>query len=218
LTSNFSDVKLIKQKRILNNMNIAVFCSGNGSNFQAIVDANKEGLFKADIALMVSDNPSAFAIKRAKKENVDIFVIDRSDFSSKRDFEKKIIEELIKYNIDIICLAGYMRLLSSDFVVKYRNKILNIHPALLPSFKGTSGIRDALDYGVKATGVTVHFVNEEMDAGPIILQESVVIEKNETEETLAKKIHEVEHRLYPEAIALVAEHRISVEGKIVRIV
>ncbi len=198
-------------------MNIAVFCSGNGSNFQAIINAVKSGLINANIALMVCDNPNAYALTRAKNEGIKTFLIDINDFSSQEAFEARIIEELVKERIELICLAGYMRLLFKGFINEYRERIINIHPALLPSFKGTCGVKDAFDYGVKVTGVTVHFVNEETDAGPIILQEAVNIEGNDTQETLAEKIHELEHRLYPEAIKLFIDGRLKIVNRIVKI-
>ena len=199
-------------------MNIAVFCSGNGSNFQAIIEASRKGLFNAKIALMVCDNPNAYAVTKAKNESIKTLLLDINDFPSQEAFEARIIEELITEHIELICLAGYMRLLLPSFINKYREKIINIHPALLPSFKGIRGIKDALDYGVKVTGVTVHFVNEDMDAGPIILQEAVTIEDNDTKETLAEKIHKIEHRLYPNAVKLFIEGRLKVIGRTVKIV
>ena len=199
-------------------MNIAVFCSGNGSNFQAIIDASKSGLFNANVVLMVCDNSNAYAITKAKNESIKTLLLDINDFPSQEAFEARIIEELITEHIELICLAGYMRLLLPSFINKYREKIINIHPALLPSFKGIRGIKDALDYGVKVTGVTVHFVNEDMDAGPIILQEAVTIEDNDTKETLAEKIHKIEHRLYPNAVKLFIEGRLKVIGRTVKIV
>jgi phosphoribosylglycinamide formyltransferase 1 len=198
-------------------MNIAVFCSGNGSNFQAIVDAKKKGLFSAEIALMVCDNPDAQAVKRSEKENIPYIAISGKDFSSKEKLEQRIIDELEAGKIGLICLAGYMRLLSPAFVQRYAGKIINVHPALLPAFKGADAIGDAYKYGVKVTGVTVHFVTEDVDAGPIILQEAVTIEDGCTRETLAEKIHEVEHKLYPQAIKLFIENRIKVSGRSVYI-
>ncbi len=197
-------------------MNMAVFCSGNGSNFQAIVDASKTRLFDASITIMVCDNKNAFALERAKKENIKTLLVLRENFKTREDFENKIINQLEKDNIELICLAGFMRILSPEFVKKYPNRILNIHPALLPSFKGTRGIKDAFDHGVKVTGVTVHFVTEELDAGPIILQEAVRIEEDDTQETLEQKIHAVEHKLYPEAIRLVTEARLEVVDRKVK--
>lgn len=194
-------------------MNIAVFCSGNGTNFQAIVDSCKKGLINADVALMVCDNQDAYALKRAKEENIKTLLLSVKDFSSKDVFEARIIEELEKEKIELICLAGYMRILGKYFVERYRNRIINIHPALLPSFKGNKAIDEAWDYGVKLTGITIHFVNEDMDAGPIILQEPIKIEENDTRQTLEEKIHNLEHKLYPEAIRLFIKGNLSIAGR-----
>ncbi len=194
-------------------MNIAVFCSGYGSNFQAIVDASKTRLFDASITIMVCDDKKAFALERAKKENIKTLLALRENFKTREDFENKIINQLEKDNIELICLAGFMRVLSPEFVKRYKNRILNIHPALLPSFKGAEAIKDAFEHGVKITGVTVHFATKELDSGPIILQEAVRIEEDDTQETLEQKIHAVEHKLYPEAIRLVAEGRLEVAGR-----
>jgi len=198
-------------------VNIAVFCSGNGSNFQAIADSVKNGGIKANIALMVCDNPSAYALERAKKEGINSLVIERKSFKTKDEYEAEIIKNLEKENIELICLAGYMRIVSPSLVQRYSNKILNIHPALLPSFKGTQGIKDALDYGVKLSGVTVHFVNDKMDQGPIILQEALEIKDDDTEKSLAERIHQIEHKLYPQAVRLFVEGRLGIEGRKVKI-
>ena len=198
-------------------MNIAVFCSGNGSNFQAIVDSVKCGEIPAKVALMVCDNPKAFALERAEKEGIKSLLVERKSFKTKDEFEAEIVRNLAKENIELICLAGFMHLISPGFVQRYRHKILNIHPALLPSFKGTHGIKDALDYGAKATGVTVHFVDEQMDHGPIILQKSLEIKDDDTEEFLATRIHNIEHQLYPEAIKLFVEGKLRIEGRKVKV-
>jgi phosphoribosylglycinamide formyltransferase-1 len=198
-------------------MNVAIFCSGNGSNFQAIVDAAKRGELKVNIVLMVCDNPDAFALRRAKRENIKTLLVERKHFKSKVDYENEIIKNLEAKKVQLILLAGYMRLVSPEFVKKYKNRILNIHPALLPSFKGTHAIKEALDYGVKVTGVTVHFVDEKTDHGPIILQEAVKIETGDTEERLAERIHAVEHRIYPQAIKLFSEGKLQIEDRKVKI-
>lgn len=198
-------------------MNIAVFCSGNGTNLQAIIDAKNAGRIKANIAVVVSDTPDAYALTRAKNAGIKTAVVKREGYKTKQEFENRILQELEKERIDLICLAGFMRMLSHSFVKRYKNKILNIHPALLPSFKGTSGVKDVLDYGVKVTGPTVHFVDEEMDHGPIILQRAVSVSDDDTEETLAQKIHQQEHEIYPEAIRLFVEGKLKVEGRHVRI-
>jgi phosphoribosylglycinamide formyltransferase 1 len=190
-------------------MNIAVFASGRGSNFGAIIRAVKKGKIKANLALLVCDQPGAGAIGRAKRAGVKTALVKREDFSSKKDFEAKIIECLTGNKIDLIVLAGFMRMLSPEFVGLYKGRVLNVHPALLPSFKGTQGIKDAFDFGVKVTGVTVHFVDEQMDHGPIILQKAVAIVENDTLQSLEKKIHKIEHAIYPEAIRLFTEGKIK---------
>ena len=198
-------------------MNIAVFASGRGSNFAAIIRAIKKGKIKAILSLLVCDQPGAGAIKRAKRAGIKVALVKREDFATKGEFENKITQHLEENKIDLIVLAGYMRLVSQQLISKYKNKILNIHPSLLPSFKGTEGIKDAFNYGVKVTGVTVHFVDEEMDHGAIILQALLKIEEDETLESLEAKIHKLEHKLYPEAIRLVVEGKLKVEGRKVRI-
>ncbi len=198
-------------------MNIAVFASGRGTNFSAIFRAVKSGKIKANLSLLVCDNPTAAVIDRAKRAQVNIFLVKREDYSNKRDFENRIIERLEQEKIDLIILAGFMRLLSHEFIARFRNKIINIHPALLPSFKGTSAIKDAFDYGVKVTGVTVHFVDENMDSGPIILQQAVEIKEFDTLESLENKIHKLEHKLYPEALRLYIEEKLKPEGRKVKI-
>lgn len=198
-------------------MRIAVFCSGNGTNLQAIIDAQKKGYIKGELALVVSDVVDCFALTRAKKAGIKTLVVERKNFGSKKEFEGTILENLKQERIDLIVLAGYMKLLSADFIKEYKNKILNIHPALLPSFKGTHGIRDAFLYGVKVTGPTVHFVTEDMDAGPIILQSPVMVTEDDTEETLREAVHKEEHKIYPKAIQLFIEGRLKIEGRKVKI-
>ncbi|MDD5044920.1 MAG: phosphoribosylglycinamide formyltransferase [Candidatus Omnitrophica bacterium] len=198
-------------------MNIAVFCSGNGTNLQAIINAIKKGKLAADLALVVSDNSQAYALKRARRAKIKTVFIDPAQFRVKSDFEAKLTEYLMAERISLIVLAGFMRILSSEFVMKFRNKIINIHPALLPSFKGSHGIKDAFDYGVKVTGVTVHFVDEKMDHGPIILQQALKIEEGQTLEALEAKIHKIEHKLYPEAIRLFTEGKLEINGRKVKI-
>ncbi len=198
-------------------MNIAVFASGRGTNFSAIARAVKKGKIKASLSLLVCDNPEAKVLEKARRAGIKTLLIKREDFVSKRDFENKIIAQLKEEKIDLVVLAGYMRLLRPEFVNEYRGRILNIHPSLLPSFKGTEGIKDAFDYGVKLTGVTVHFIDEELDHGPIILQQAVKIEEDDTLETLEQKIHKVEHKLYPQAIGLFLEGKLKIEERKVRI-
>jgi len=181
-------------------MNIAVFVSGSGTNLQAIVDMVKRGYIKAKIALVVSDNKEAYALNRAQKAGIETLVLDPEDFKSREEFDKEIIRNLKKHDVELIALAGYMRLLTPYFIKEYRNRILNVHPALLPSFKGKNGVKDALDYGVKVTGPTVHFVTEDIDAGPIVAQAAVLVKDGDTEDSLTERIHKEEHKIYTKAI------------------
>lgn len=190
-------------------MNIAVFASGNGTNLQAIIDAASRGEIKAKVSLVVSDKNGAYALTRAKKAGIETFVLSPKDFKTREDYDKEVIKELKKRNIDLVVLAGFMRLVSPYFVREYRNKILNIHPALLPAFKGTHAIKDAFDSGVKETGVTVHFVDEALDHGATLLQEAIVIGKSDTLDMLEEKIHKIEHKLYPKAIQMFIEGKLS---------
>jgi len=198
-------------------MNIAVLCSGNGSNLQAIIDAVKSGYIKAGIALVVSDNKNAFALERAKKAGIETLVLNPKDFKSREDFDKEIVKDLKKKSVELVVLAGFMRLMSPYFVKEYKDRIMNIHPALLPSFKGTHGIKDALEYGVKVTGPTVHFVDDKLDHGAIILQRAVEVRDDDTEEALLERVHAEEHKIYPEAVKLFVEGRLKVEERRVKI-
>jgi len=198
-------------------MNIAVFASGRGTNFSAVARAIKNGLIKADLSLLVCDNPKAGVIARAKRAGVKLALIKREECGSRKDFEDKIIQRLKEEKIDLVVLAGFMRILSPEFVREYNSRIVNIHPALLPSFKGGEAIKDAFNYGARITGVTVHFVDEEMDHGPVILQQALKIEEEDTLESLEAKIHKIEHKLYPQAIRLFTEGKLKLEGRKVRI-
>lgn len=197
--------------------NIAIFASGNGSNFQAIVNSAKRGRIKAHLKLLVCDNPKAYVLERAKKAGIGVLLIECQNYTEKREFEDAIIRRLKAEKIGLIVLAGFMRILSADFIKQYKGRILNVHPALLPSFKGARAIKDAFDYGVKVAGVTVHFVDEKVDHGPIILQEPIALNPKDTLESLEKKIHKAEHRIYPEAIRLFVSGRLKVKGRNVRV-
>lgn len=199
-------------------MNIAVFASGKGSNFSAILKAIKKGFIKADLSILVCDNPKARVIEKAEKAKIKILLVEKNKSISQKKFEDSILQRLEEEKIDLIVLAGFMRLLSRDFVQVYRKRIINIHPSLLPSFKGAQGIKDAFSYGVKVTGVTVHFIDEEMDHGPIILQKAIKIEENDNLESLEEKIHKVEHTFYPLAIKLFVEDRLRIEDRKVKII
>lgn len=193
--------------------NIAVFASGRGSNFEAIAGAVRNKRLRCNIALLVCDRPGAPVIAKAKKAKVEVALFARKDFASREDFEKAIISRLKSAKVELIVLAGFMRMLSPVLVSAYRRRIINIHPALLPAFKGEHGIQDAFNYGVRWTGVTVHMVDEEMDHGPIILQEPVEIKKRDTLRTLEARIHRVEHALYPKAIGLLLKGKLRFAGR-----
>jgi len=194
-------------------MNIAVFVSGNGSNLQALIDAQEHGVIGSGrITLVVCDKPAAYALTRAEKHGIPVFVLEGSGFSSRDEYDKKVMKRLEEKSIELVVLAGFMRILSASFIDRYRNRILNIHPSLLPDFKGAHGIKDAYEAGVKVTGVTVHFVTEKLDSGPVIHQSRVEIDETDTLGSLEEKIHKEEHKLYPEAVRLFAEGRLLVEG------
>lgn len=187
--------------------NVAVFVSGGGSNLQAIIDAKLEA---ANIAVVVCNKNGAYAVERAKKNKIPVELVDHKNFDKRKDFEKEIINRLNKYSIDLIVLAGFMRILTSFFVDHFKNKIINLHPSLLPSFPGINAARQALEYGVKVTGCTVHFVDNEVDTGPIIIQSTVKITNNDSEESLLKKIQNEEHKIFPEAVRLFCEGRLTI--------
>lgn len=189
---------------------LAVFVSGSGTNLQAIIDSN---IPTVDIVLVVSNNPGAFALERIRKYHIPSVVIDHRKCSNREEFEKDLLKSIEPYKIDLIALAGFMRILSPFFIREYKNRIMNIHPAILPSFPGVESVRKALEYGVRFTGCTVHFVDEGVDTGPIILQAVVPIFDNDNEETLLHRVHEEEYRIYPEAIKLFSEGKLKIEGR-----
>ena len=194
----------MKKKRL------AVFVSGNGTNLQAIIDA---GIPSVEIVLVLSNNPVAYALERARKHGIPVEVADHRQYSGREEYEIHLLKVLEPYCLDLIALAGFMRILSPMFVKAYKNKIINIHPALLPAFPGIHSARQALESGVKYTGCTVHFVDEGVDTGPIILQTAVPVYDDDDEESLLEKIHKEEHRIYPEAIDLIACGKFTIKGK-----
>lgn len=203
-------------------LKIAVLASGEGTNLQAIIDAIKEGKLKAEIRAVISNNTGSGALRRARKEGLFGLHLSHRQFASPEEFEGKLLQVLQEREVKLVCLAGYMKILSPKVIGAYRNRILNIHPALLPSFggKGMYGQRvhqAVIEYGVKLTGVTVHIVDEQYDHGPIVLQRAVPVLENDDAESLSQRVLEVEHKLYPEAIELFAQGRIKVEGRRVRI-
>ncbi|MGJ7036647.1 phosphoribosylglycinamide formyltransferase [Anoxybacillus eryuanensis] len=179
---------------------IAIFASGSGTNFQAIIDAVKKGDIQAEVALLVCDRPHAKVIERAIREYVPVFVFNPKQYETKQQFEREILQQLQQKEIDWIVLAGYMRLIGSTLLQAYPNKIINIHPSLLPAFPGKDAIGQAYRYGVKVTGVTVHYVDEGMDTGPIIAQRALYIDDGEPLESVERRIHEIEHTLYSQVI------------------
>lgn len=187
---------------------VAVLISGRGSNMTALIEAAEAKDYPAEIVLVVSNRPDAAGLERAREAGVATAVVDHRPFGDDREaFERALDDELRKHGIEIVCLAGFMRLLTAWFIGRWRGRILNIHPALLPEFKGLDTHRRALEAGVKRHGATVHFVVEETDAGPVISQQSVPVLQGDTEATLAARVLEIEHRIYPEALRLVAEGR-----------
>lgn len=197
--------------------NIAVLVSGRGSNLQAIIDSIGSGYLKARISVVVSDVEDAYALLRAKKHGIDAVFVNSKNFASKELYEKEILKVLKIHDTQLLLLAGYMRILGKTLLHSYRNRILNIHPALLPAFTGLHAQKQAFDHGVKVAGCTVHFVDETLDGGPIILQRCVEVKENDTPETLADRILEQEHKIYPEAVKLFVENRLRIEGRKVKI-
>ncbi len=198
-------------------MNIAVLASGSGTNFEAVAQSIESGYIKADLKVLITDNERAYVRERANKFGIKDIYINPAEFKTRDEFAKKITDILRKENIDLIVLAGFMRIIPACLVNEFKNKILNIHPALLPAFKGVDAIQRAFDYGVRVTGVTVHFVDEQTDHGPVILQEAIRIDPGETVEQLEKRIHQIEYRLFPQAIKLFTENKLKVVGRKVHI-
>jgi len=194
--------------------NIAIFVSGSGTNMENIImQVKARTISGVCVALVISDKEKAPALQKAKRPGVETLFIDPKKFTSQRDYEVTIVKELRERNIDIIVLAGFMRILTSYFVDAYKDRMINVHPALLPAFKGAHGIRDSFNAGVSTAGVTIHFVTAELDSGPIIMQKSFTVSGNETLESFEKKIHEIEYEIYPQAIQLLARGRVQVKGK-----
>jgi phosphoribosylglycinamide formyltransferase-1 len=195
-------------------MRIACFASGSGSNFAAVQEAIKANrLSQVEIVLLVCDRPGAFVITRAEQESIPVFSFQAKDYEQKSDYEVLIVEQLKEKQVDLIVLVGYMRIVGDTLLNQFEGRIINLHPSLLPSFSGKDAIGQALDYGVKLTGITVHFVDAGMDTGPIIAQRSVVIEDKDTRETLTEKIQQQEHILLPEVIGWFAQQKVHLQGR-----
>ncbi|GAK41707.1 phosphoribosylglycinamide formyltransferase [Paenibacillus urinalis] len=196
---------------------IAVFASGQGSNFQALVDAAASGKLDATIELLVSDRPQAPVVEKAEAAGIECHVFKPKEYASREAYEQEIVAKLEEREIDLVVLAGYMRLLTSVVVDRYAGRLINIHPSLLPAFPGKDAIGQALDYGVKMTGITVHFVDGGMDTGAIIAQRAITVSPEDTTETLAASIHELERELYPEVVSWFTKGLVTLDGRKVTI-
>ena len=197
----------------MNKAKLGVLVSGRGSNLQSIIDNIEKGNLNAEIAVVISDVKDAYALKRAKKHNIKTCFVNPKDFKNRSEFFDEIEKTLKDNNVEYVILAGFMKIIPLSLINAYKNKILNIHPALLPSFPGLGVQKKALEYGVKYSGCTVHFVDEGCDTGPIVIQAVVPVLEDDTEETLSQRILKEEHRIYPEAIDLVINGRVKIVGR-----
>ncbi len=207
----------VYEERLMMKKRIACCLSGRGSNFKAILESVKAEEIRGEIVLVVSDNPEAKGLSFARMNGIRSEAIVREKGEPRPEYFERIIKRLEECTVDLICLAGFMKVLSGNIVSRYRNRIINIHPALLPSFPGEEAQRQAVEYGVKVSGCTVHFVDEGVDTGPIILQETVPVLDGDTEEILAARILKKEHELFPRAVKLFCSDRLTVEGRYVRV-
>jgi phosphoribosylglycinamide formyltransferase-1 len=198
-------------------LKLGVLASGRGSNFQSIIDEIEAGSLNASINLLITDNPDAYAIERAKKQSIKHLYLNPHDFKSKNDFYTMIAKKLVKSDVDLVILAGFMRIVGKPLIEAFPNRIMNIHPALLPAFPGLHSQKQAVDYGVRVSGCTVHFVDEGMDTGPIIIQAAVVVSPDDTEDTLSERILRLEHKIFPYAIRLYSEGRLYADGRTIKI-
>ena len=196
-------------------LRLGVLVSGRGSNLQAIIDAGEAGAIDAGVVIVVSDVADARGLELARRQGIEAVFVDPCLHTTSEDFNATVIDLLHKREVELVCLAGFMRLLSPHFIREYRNRIMNIHPALLPAFAGLHAQRQALRYGTKVSGCTVHFVDEGVDTGPIIIQAVVPVLDEDTEETLSARILTYEHQIYPQAIQLFAEGRLEIRGRLV---
>ncbi|MBB70924.1 MAG: phosphoribosylglycinamide formyltransferase [Legionellales bacterium] len=187
---------------------LAVFISGNGSNLQAIIDAIESGSLAAQIAVVVSDQPEAFGLTRAKRHNIPILVQTKQDYPKREDYDQALIEALASYEVDVIALAGFMRILSPGFVQRFVGQLVNIHPSLLPKYRGLHTHRQVIENGDSLHGATVHFVTEELDGGPIIAQEQLSVIAGESEQDLKNRVHQIEHHLYPTVLHWLTQDRV----------
>ena len=198
-------------------LKLGVLASGRGSNFQSIIYEIEAGSLNASIRLLITDNPDAYALERSKKHSIEYLYLNPSDFKSKNNFYTIIASELVKRDVDLVILAGFMRIVGKPLIEAFPNRIMNIHPALLPAFPGLHSQKQAVEYGVRVSGCTVHFVDEGMDTGPIIIQAAVVVSPDDTEDTLSERILRLEHKIFPYAIRLYSEGRLYVDGRTIKI-
>jgi phosphoribosylglycinamide formyltransferase-1 len=198
-------------------MRVGVLVSGSGSNLQALIDAAAEPKYPATISVVISNVPGVKALERAQAAGIPAVVVDHHSFHSREEFDRQLAEVLREHGAEIICLAGFMRLLSPSFIRAFPRRVLNIHPALLPAFPGLHGPRQALAYGAKIAGCTVHFVDEGLDSGPIIVQAAVPVLSTDDEAALGARILAQEHRIYPLALRWLAEGRLRVDGRTVKL-
>ncbi len=196
---------------------LGILVSGNGSNLQSLIDRIEDGTLDAEIRIVISNNPEAYALERCRKHNIRTAVVDHRDFQTREAFDRRMIEILADSKVELVAMAGFMRVLTPVFFKAFPMKIMNIHPALLPSFPGIHAQKKAADYGVRFSGCTVHFADEGMDTGPIIIQAVVPVYDDDNGESLAERILKEEHRIYPQAIQYYAEGKIDVIGRKVRI-
>lgn len=198
-------------------LQIGVLISGSGTNLQALIDACAAGVIDATVAVVISNKRDAFGLERARRAGIATAYVDRAAYTTIAAYNHALTEVLEQHEVDLVVMAGYMRLLGQEVLAAFPGRVMNLHPALLPSFAGASAIKDAFDHGVKVTGVTVHFADEQFDRGPIIAQEPVRVAEDDTVATLEAKIHEVEHRLIVKAVRLFAEDHLLIEGRKVRV-
>ncbi|MEJ6950493.1 phosphoribosylglycinamide formyltransferase [Natronospora cellulosivora (SeqCode)] len=196
---------------------LGVLASGRGTNLQSIIDSIEDDKLKAEIAIVISDRENAYALERAKQHSIDTSFINPKNYNSKEEYEKELIDLLRDKGVELVIMAGFMRILTPFFISHFKRKIMNIHPSLLPAFPGLNAQAQAFKYGVKVTGCTVHFADEGMDTGPIIMQSAVEVKDNDDQESLAARILEEEHKIFPEAINLFIEDRLKIEGRKVKI-
>ena len=220
MLTNQCFILMSTQNRLLQNLGILI--SGRGSNMESILKAIKKQRIPINPSIVISNKPNAKGLKIAEKLGIKTLIIDSRDYKNKRTlYDKMVIKELEKNGVTprngLVCLAGFMRIISPYFIKKYKNRIMNIHPALLPAFPGLNAQKQAIDFGAKISGCTIHFVDDGVDTGPVVLQEAIRINKNDTEKTLSAKILSIEHKIYPKAVSLFAKNKIVVKGRKVKI-